>query len=121
MTENNPLAITYKKYYMSLADLREICNQCGGILSLAHPFNRYTWKDQNQFVLDIINSGYLDAIECYHTAHTPREAGYLKQLAIKNGLLITGGSDSHNNNTPFGTYNHRRTPIPELDFWKQLK
>ena len=121
MTDKNPLSIDYKKHYMSLLELREICNKCGGILSLAHPFNRYTWKDQNQFVYDILDSKCIDAIECYHTSHTPREAGYLKQLANQNGLLITGGSDSHNSGTPFGTYNHGRTPIPELDFWQKLR
>lgn len=120
MTDNNPLSIDYKKHYMSLFELKEICNKCGGILSLAHPFNRYSWKDQNQFVFDLINSGCLDAIECYHTAHSPREAGYLRQVANQHSLLVTGGSDSHTNTTLFGTYNHSRTPIPELDFWKKI-
>jgi len=37
----------------------------------------------------------LNAIEAYHSDHSPEETGYFVELARRYGLLVTGGSDFH--------------------------
>ena len=42
----------------------------------------------------------LQAIEVYHSDHSPENVAYYKSLAERFGLGITGGSDFHGGNKP---------------------
>lgn len=73
-----------------------LIHRAGGIASLAHPGKL---GDLIRFLRTLKAAG-LDALEAYHTDHTPavttRMLGYARQF----GLAVTGGSDSHGPASP---------------------
>jgi predicted metal-dependent phosphoesterase TrpH len=68
----------------------EIIKKAGGVPVLAHPG---LIKNQS-LIEDIIHCG-IKGIEVYHSKHTSRQSAYLKTIADKNCLIVTGGSDCH--------------------------
>lgn len=66
--------------------------QAGGIASLAHPIR--VKGDVPALMGELCDAG-MNAIEAYHSDHTPADtAGYL-ELAKRYGVQVTGGSDFH--------------------------
>jgi hypothetical protein len=61
-----------------------------GIAVLAHPGLAYL----DERIKEFIRYG-LDGLEAYHPAHSIEETEYYKELSERLGLLITGGSDCH--------------------------
>lgn len=76
----------------------DIIKQAGGAVVLAHPgiYNNETLLKR------LINYG-LDGVEVNHPDHNLQTINTLKNIAKKNSLIITGGSDYHGyrNNNPF--------------------
>lgn len=62
----------------------------GGIASFAHP--GVTRRDA--LIAPLADQG-LDAIEVYHSDHTPEEIQLYRGLAQRLGVLVSGGSDFH--------------------------
>lgn len=78
-----------------------LIRQHGGIASLAHP-GRIRCNEGSPLTLlvaELVRSG-LDAIEVYHSDHTPQGTAALSKIAAESGLLVTGGSDFHGENKP---------------------
>lgn len=68
----------------------ELIHKAGGLAVLAHP-----GKIKEQLSSSHINFLGLDGLEVLHPDHDDVIVSYLKDLAEKEGLLITGGSDFH--------------------------
>ena len=66
--------------------------RAGGIASLAHPTRV---KGDVPALMPALCDAGLNAIEAYHSDHTPRETELFLRLAARHGLLVTGGSDFH--------------------------
>ena len=64
----------------------------GGIASLAHPVR--VKGDIPALMPELCDSG-LNAIEAYHSDHTPDDTKLYLSLASRYGLRVTGGSDYH--------------------------
>ena len=64
----------------------------GGIASLAHPIRLR--EDVATVLPDLCATG-LNAIEVYHSDHSPAQTELYLNLAAKHGLMVTGGSDFH--------------------------
>ena len=64
----------------------------GGIASLAHPIR--VNEDVPAIMPELCASG-LNAIEAYHSDHTPEDTTMYLELARQYDLLVTGGSDYH--------------------------
>ena len=64
----------------------------GGIASLAHPVR--VKGDVPALMPELCASG-LNAIEAYHSDHTPKDTELYLGLARRYGLHVTGGSDYH--------------------------
>jgi predicted metal-dependent phosphoesterase TrpH len=64
----------------------------GGIASLAHPIRLH--EDFASILPELCEAG-LNAIETYHSDHSPEQTALYLQLAKQHGLLVTGGSDFH--------------------------
>lgn len=93
------------KYYVSRtlitpAQAVEIIKKAGGKAVLAHPL-LYGLSDTelNDLIKDLKNYG-LDGIEAIYSLHSPDEESYVKKLASKHNLLLSGGSDYHGSNKP---------------------
>ncbi len=77
----------------SLTEAVRRIREAGGVASLAHPV-RIRDCDLSALVPELCAAG-LNAIEAYHSDHSPQETALYLALARKHGLLVTGGSDFH--------------------------
>jgi hypothetical protein len=76
----------------TFAEAVAVVRQAGGIASLAHPTRVH--GNVAEMMPELCAAG-LNAIEAYHSDHSPEETGYFVELARRYGLLVTGGSDFH--------------------------
>ncbi len=79
-----------KKYKMTPSEAINIIKKANGISVLAHP----QIMNNDSLILEMIKDG-LDGIEVYHSDHTSDGIKKYLQIAKKNNLLVTGGSDCH--------------------------
>lgn len=90
----------------------------GGIPVWAHPLGGEgeTHFSKEEFLpklKDMLNYG-IKGLECYYSRYTLDESEFLVNCAIKNKLLISGGSDYHGsnkNNIKIGQLNSTNQPI----------
>ena len=74
----------------SPAAIVDAIHQAGGIASMAHP--AVTRRDE--LIGPLVDSG-MDAIEVYHSDHTPEDQQQYQLIAHRYGILVSGGSDFH--------------------------
>jgi len=87
--------------------------EAGGIASLAHPIRLR--EDVAALTPSLRESG-LNAIEAYHSDHSPEQTALYLHLAVQHGLLVTGGSDFHGAVKPeihLGTGRNGNLRVPE--------
>ena len=77
----------------SPADVVKAIHDAHGIASFAHP----GVTERDDLVAPLAEIG-LDAIEAYHSDHTPEDTLAYRRMAARLGILITGGSDFHGEN-----------------------
>ncbi len=79
-----------EKYIYTPEDAIKLILKVGGIAVLAHP----GLSNVDEFIDQFKESG-LSGIEVYHSEHTSSQVKKYANLAKKNKLIITGGSDCH--------------------------
>ncbi|MDD3649552.1 MAG: PHP domain-containing protein [Candidatus Hydrothermia bacterium] len=87
--DNGPAYV--KKFKIYVEDAIEIVHESGGVSILAHPglLNR---KDE---VINLSISKGIDGIEVYHPKNSHYIEEQLTEIAFKNNLMVTGGTDFH--------------------------
>lgn len=75
---------------VTIRDAIRVIHEAGGLASLAHP----GLHNQDEAIPDLVGVG-LDALEVYHTNHSPGLTAHYRRLAERYGLFVTGGSDFH--------------------------
>ena len=78
----------------------ELIHEAGGLAVLAHPILYHLNMDVLQKLIDDLKDVGLDAVEAIYSTYTPGEERLIRELAVKNDLLISGGSDFHGENKP---------------------
>ncbi len=91
----------------------------GGVASLAHPIR--VKGDLTLMIPELKDAG-LNALEAYHSDHSPEDTELFLRLARANGMLVTGGSDFHGTVKPgiaLGTGRGGNLKIPDslIDSW----
>ena len=86
-----------------------LIRSAGGIVSLAHPV-----RSGNVGHIPALAAMGLQAVEVYYADHTSGEVAQLKTLAGQYGLLLTGGSDFHEERKD-GTRSLGSVWVPEAD------
>jgi predicted metal-dependent phosphoesterase TrpH len=71
-------------------DVIQVIHAAGGIASLAHP----GLLAQDDWIPELVEAG-LDAIEVWHSDHTPEDVARYGALAARYRLARSGGSDYH--------------------------
>jgi 3',5'-nucleoside bisphosphate phosphatase len=73
----------------------------GGVTVLAHPRGSARgWRTPDEVIEELAEAG-LTGLEVYHPQHDEGERGNLTALAVRLGLVISGGSDDHGELTGF--------------------
>jgi predicted metal-dependent phosphoesterase TrpH len=96
-----------------LAEGVERIRRAGGIASLAHPIR--VKGDVAAMLPELCGAG-LNAIEAYHSDHSPEDTQSYLELAQRYGMLATGGSDFHGAAKPgveLGTGRAKNLRIPD--------
>ncbi len=88
------------KSRLSPADAIEIIKQAGGIAALAHPFFINNGNSLDKEAIKSLISLGLEGIEVFHSQHNKQTSDFYLDIAGDLGLLVTGGSDFHGENTP---------------------
>jgi predicted metal-dependent phosphoesterase TrpH len=89
-----------EKKRLSPADSIALIHRAGGVAVLAHPYQlRLPWDELEQKVRELVDLG-LDGIEAIYSRHSPDDRQAYSELALRLGLLITGGSDFHGSYKP---------------------
>lgn len=88
--KSSPDNILVNTTYTSPQETLEAIHEAGGIAVLAHP----GFYDNFELLDELIELG-LDGVEVWHPENTAEQQEYLKNLAKKHKLLMTGGSDFH--------------------------
>ena len=99
------------KLPLSLSEASEIAKRAGGKLFLAHPndpsgTSLIVFTDSISEQQEIIKKymlDYIDGIECWHSRHTPETISSYLAFAKAHGLLVSGGSDCHQDPIIMGT------------------
>ena len=83
------------KHRPKLEDAVEAIHAAGAKAIIAHPLSLWiSWGRMKNYVPEWKKIG-LDGIEARHSGASRREAVRFEELAIENGMFITGGSDFH--------------------------
>ena len=88
----NPPKVTSPRSEPNLPKPCSRSASAGGIASLAHPVRL---REDVAALLPELCAAGLNAIEAYHSDHSPQQTELYLQLAKQHGLLVTGGSDFH--------------------------
>ncbi len=99
------------KMPLSLEEASSLIRGAGGKAVLAHPNNPsgtslYTITSSVEEQFKIIEEKmlpYLDGIECWHSKHDPNTVSSYLEFAKRHKLLVTGGSDCHQQPVILGT------------------
>ena len=99
------------KMPVSLEEASELIRGAGGKLVFAHPNNpkgtslvtlTKSIQEQHQIIKEKMLP-YLDGIECWHSIHDRETTSAYLNFANKEGLMVTGGSDCHQQPVIMGT------------------
>ena len=99
------------KYPLYLEDASNMLRNAGGIAVLAHPNDPYgtslvkltsSLQEQTSILEDSMFR-YIDGIECWHSRNSPETTNHYVNFAKKHNLIMTGGSDCHQNPIVMGT------------------
>ena len=89
-----------KKEHITPELAMEILTSCKSFPALAHPLQYKFTKDELDGLVSYLKRLGMEGLEVYHSSNSPYESMCLRELALKYGLLSTGGSDFHGSNKP---------------------
>ncbi|MBR3161501.1 MAG: PHP domain-containing protein [Bacilli bacterium] len=89
-----PFYIDYSVLNMGIGEICEIIHSFDGLVFLAHPY-LYGMKDFYKSLYSIYKRYSIDGIECYYNGFNKEQINNIKEFALNNNLLISGGSDYH--------------------------
>ena len=105
------------------ADAIRLILRYGGIPVLAHPLLYSLSRKQLYALIEELKDAGLMGIEAIYVMNKGNETAFMRAVAEKYGLLITGGSDFHGKNKPdisLGTGRFKNLSIP-YSILEQLK
>lgn len=106
-----------QRHDIPIEEAIERIRNAGGVSSLAHPVRvaKNQWDVLERYAGELAQMG-LQAIEVYHSDHSPENVAFYQSLADRFGLGVTGGSDFHGGNKPqisLGTGCRNNLKVPD--------
>lgn len=89
-----------RKEHLDPGTALELILDAGGFAALAHPLQyRFSNRELDELTAWLTERG-MKGLEVYHSSNNAWESQKLKELAVRHGLLPTGGSDFHGASKP---------------------
>ena len=88
----------FREERMNLEEAIALIHSSGGIAVLAHPKRLSLKARQLNSLINEWKRWGLDGIECFHPEHNKEEQDLYVNIAAKNKMIITAGSDYHGTN-----------------------
>jgi len=90
-----------EKLRLSPAESIALIHDAGGVAVLAHPYQlKLSSQDGLDRLVDELAVLGLDGIEAVYSRHSTAERAAFSEVAMRHGLLVTGGSDYHGSYKP---------------------
>ena len=99
LADGKPCAID--KTALSPEEAIRLIHEAGGKAVLAHP----AYLEDEALIERLLRFPF-DGIEVWHRNHTPEDAARFRRLAERHGLMMTGGSDFHNDEHALGDFGY---------------
>jgi len=101
------------KYPLSLAEASRLIRNAGGTLVHAHPNDPNGTSlvsithdlDEQTKIIERHMLEHIDGVECWHSRNDAKTTAHYIEFAKKHGLMMTGGSDCHQEPIIMGTVN----------------
>ncbi len=81
--------------HMTAEQAVELIHKCGGLSFEAHLHQMNLPDDETEKFLIHLKEYGLDGVEGYHSEYTPEMQEKYQQMAMRNGLMLSGGTDYH--------------------------
>ena len=104
------------KYKQTPFEAIELIRSCGGVAVMAHPM--LTQKDE--LIPRFVAAG-LKGLEVYYPNCMDTVTRFYEGLAQKNGLIATGGSDSHGKAKSYSYVGKKTVPLEVVEQLRQAK
>ena len=90
-----------EKARLSPAESIALIHEAGGVAVLAHPYQLKlaSYEEVDELVGELAGLG-LDGVEAVYSRHSKAERASYSEIAVRHGLLVTGGSDYHGSYKP---------------------
>ncbi len=89
-----------RRAYIPLRQAFEVIRDAGGKVVIAHPLQYKLSEDERlELVRTLVDAGAV-GMECLYSQYDAEQSAYLKKLAARFGLAVTGGSDFHGDRKP---------------------
>lgn len=100
---------------VKVSEAVSLIEQAGGVAVLAHPMELKMGETMLESLIEEWKQQGLAGVEVYHPSAQNNHAAYLHRMALRQQLLVTGGSDFHGEAV-------RKTEIGEgLDRWRTME
>lgn len=86
--------------YLSPESAITLIRGAGGLAILAHPLLYHLERPELEQLIQQLTGYGLSGLEAIYTSNSTEDEQYVRTLASRNGLLISGGSDYHGENKP---------------------
>jgi predicted metal-dependent phosphoesterase TrpH len=112
------------KMPLSLPEASDLVKGAGGKLILAHPNHPRgtslvtltpSLREQQEIIEETMLS-YVDGIECWHSSHDEKTTASYLAFSKRLSLMVTGGSDCHQNPVLMGTPDVPGYVVDQFDF-----
>ena len=88
------------RFKLDIFDVYKLIRHAGGVASLAHPVQYRMTDDEYSELFHFLKRLGFSCIEAIHSDNGPNDEIRFTELAVSNGLKITGGSDYHGDLKP---------------------
>ena len=92
-----------------------LIHDAGGLAVMAHP----ALTNEDDKIEELAAAG-MDGIEIFHPTHNAAARKRYRRIAEKLGLVLTGGSDSHNRKGRYGDIGDQKVPLEYLTIMKEV-
>ena len=87
--------VLHDPQYQTVDQVLDVIQKARGVAVFAHP----SVYQSMELVQQLAQQGRIDGVEIEHPRNTEQDKQALYELANKYGLIVTGGSDFHGQNT----------------------